>query len=169
MPDREAGILADEMLDAFNAWLVSNNHNRWAKETFGPRFGGHVVTTGHGVEQRRTRVLTGLSRWPASTVPFPAGSGITPRALKAIEYVWRGVRFRTAADRPEPGDDDQQDIDRTDCTDPLQTFPTRSDMGNLQTPRDSQHSQYVQDQQGIDCDDCGQLAKYGAHMRCYRH
>ena len=31
-------ILATELLEAVNAWLASNRHREWPKETFGPRF-----------------------------------------------------------------------------------------------------------------------------------
>ena len=53
--DREACILTAETLDEFNAWLESNGHKEWSRETFGPRFIQHNETSGHGVTEWRPR------------------------------------------------------------------------------------------------------------------
>lgn len=96
-PDRDACILANEMLDAFNDWLKENGHNRWSRELFAPRFASHYETTKHGVESRRTRDLKGISRW------FGA-SWDAPGAVPEQATVWLGVRFRTASDQQECDD-----------------------------------------------------------------
>jgi len=91
-------ILADEMLDAFNAWITGNGHNPWPRETFAPRFEQHHETTAHGVESRRTKALSRVSRW-AGEAPW--------RPLKPVPRqatVWLGVRFRTADEQEESGE-----------------------------------------------------------------
>jgi P4 family phage/plasmid primase-like protien len=86
--DRDACILATEMLDEFNSWLRSNGHNEWSKELFGPRFTQHADTIRHGVEAKQTTQLGGLSRRVTAFSPVPA----RPR-------VYLGVRFKTASDK----------------------------------------------------------------------
>ncbi|HZN75692.1 MAG TPA: phage/plasmid primase, P4 family [Micromonosporaceae bacterium] len=90
--DRDSCVLATEMLDAFNDWLKENGHNRWSRELFAPRFGPHMETTRHGVELRRERNLSGVSRWSGSDW------GVLG-ALPSRAWVWRGVRFQTASDQ----------------------------------------------------------------------
>jgi putative DNA primase/helicase len=90
--DRSACIPATDMLDAFNAWLADNGHNRWSRESFAPRFATHTETTRHGVESRREQRPEGVSRWAPAAYALPA------KPLPDKVWVWRGVRFRTAAD-----------------------------------------------------------------------
>jgi P4 family phage/plasmid primase-like protien len=86
--DRDACIITTEMLDEFNRWLKSNGHNEWSKELFGPRFVQHSETVRHGVADKRTTQLGGLSR------PVTAFSLVPPRPT-----VYRGVRFQSASDK----------------------------------------------------------------------
>ena len=86
-PDR--CILTTELFDAFNAWLNSNSHNLWSKETFGPRFEQHGETVKHAVAKVQTRKLRGLDRYTRAMDPEP------PRVAR----VYQGVRFQTDADR----------------------------------------------------------------------
>ena len=92
-PDPDACILADEMLDAFNAWLAEGGHAAWSRETFAPRFAQHHETTLHGVESRRTAALSGVSRW-AGRDGWQAQKPLPGKAT-----VWMRVRFRTADDQ----------------------------------------------------------------------
>lgn len=114
-------ITTADMLEAFNAWLTGNGHKPWSKELFHPRFRSHSETTKHGVEKKRPKSLTGLSR----SVPdgFPASSPVRPE-------VYIGVRFRTADD-PLPDDEgaDEQaehDGDRGDRPD-TKLFESRAE------------------------------------------
>jgi putative DNA primase/helicase len=92
--DRDACILADEMLGAFNEWIKGNGHNQWSRESFAPRFESHMETTKYGVESRRMRNPKGVSRWSANVFePL--------RAIPEKVWVWRGVRFRTTSDQDE--------------------------------------------------------------------
>ena len=94
-PDPDTCILADEMLDAFNAWLAEGGHSAWSRETFAPRFAQHHETTLHGVESRRTAALSGVSRWTGRD-GWQAAKPLPNQAT-----VWMRVRFRTADDQPE--------------------------------------------------------------------
>jgi hypothetical protein len=57
-------ILSTELLQVFNAWLATNGHLPWSKETFGPRFKQHDETTKHGVRLAKISKLESLSRPP---------------------------------------------------------------------------------------------------------
>lgn len=93
VPDPTAAVWAPELLEHFNAWLRENGHSPWAKETFGPRFESHEVTTRHGVVRQRTRNLSGIVRRSAA-LRWSVGE----RELPKQPEVWRGVRFRLPAD-----------------------------------------------------------------------
>lgn len=95
--ERDACVLARELLDAFNDWLRENGHNRWSKELFAPRFETHGETSRHGVESRKTRDFIGVSRWNGVEKD---GFG-APSPLPAQAWAWLGVRFRTDADQEE--------------------------------------------------------------------
>jgi putative DNA primase/helicase len=86
-------IWAVDLIADFNRWLESNGHHPWPKETFQPRFSGHEETTRGGVEMRRVRRVTGLSR----------PSVVTAQAIPAQPAVYGGVRFRTALDDADLG------------------------------------------------------------------
>lgn len=119
--DPDACVIAEEMLGAFNEWLDDNGHRRWAKETFTPRFAQHDTTVNRGVEQRRTAMLRGVSRWS------PAGLN-APRSLKSQETVWLGVRFKTASDQEESdtvAEVADQNVNPTDSS-RVENLPSRS-------------------------------------------
>jgi putative DNA primase/helicase len=88
--DLYACILTTEMLEAFNHWLLINNHHPWPKETFGPRFEQHAETMRHGVTVARTLQPKGLSRYALFA---SAGSPVPARPR-----VYQGVRFRNVSD-----------------------------------------------------------------------
>jgi putative DNA primase/helicase len=88
--DLYACILTTEMLEAFNHWLLINNHNPWPKETFGPRFEQHAETIRHGVTVARTPQPKWLSRY---ALLASAGSPVPARPR-----VYQGVRFRNVSD-----------------------------------------------------------------------
>ena len=90
--DPSSKILCTDMLEDFNRWLKGNGHHEWAAETFGPKFAAHAETLRHNVEFGRKRDLTGLSR-PTSLFGFGLIAPPTGR-----QRLWRGVRYRTAAD-----------------------------------------------------------------------
>jgi putative DNA primase/helicase len=96
VPDREACIVATELLAAFNDWLKDNGHQAWSKETFGPRFEQHSETTRNRVCRRRTAALAGVSRYLGSTWS-------SPPELPKQAHVWQGLRFRAADDVECPG------------------------------------------------------------------
>jgi putative DNA primase/helicase len=84
--DRNVGIISTDMLEAFNAWLRSNGHNEWSRETFGPRFSQHVETLRHRVAEARPRQLPLLDRYGWE------------RSLPQRPVIYLGVRFRNAYD-----------------------------------------------------------------------
>jgi phage/plasmid-associated DNA primase len=84
--DQEACVFTTELFQSFCSWLNANGHHAWSKESFHPRFKGHEETARHGVQERRTTRLQGLSR-PLTAEQRPAPS-------QPCVYV--GVRFRTA-------------------------------------------------------------------------
>lgn len=94
--DEQACVLSTDMLAMFNAWMFTNGHNKWAKETFAPKFGQHSETARHGVELRREKNPKGLVRPDPFDGPFSTGD-----AMPAQPWVWRGVRPITAADLQE--------------------------------------------------------------------
>lgn len=93
--DPNACILADEMLAAFNDWLIESGHKQWSRELFAPRFGTHEETQKRGVESRRTVQLGGVSRW----VQF---ASMPMKPLPKQATAWTGVRFRTPTEQGEP-------------------------------------------------------------------
>ena len=103
--DHDSCVLADELLDDFNAWLAENGHRSWARETFIPRFAEHSETRRAAVEPARPRATsvastTGVASTERSVPGLwrRAAPGLPLRPLPARPYVWRGVRWRTEAD-----------------------------------------------------------------------
>jgi hypothetical protein len=82
-------ILSTELLQVFNAWLATNGHLPWSKETFGPRFKQHDETTKHGVRLAKISKLESLSR-----PPWPLAVSEVPRRPDA----YLGVRFRSVTE-----------------------------------------------------------------------
>lgn len=95
VPDPKACVVAAELLQDFNDWLAANEHKKWSRETFAPKFGGHAETTRHGVEHRRMLNPEGLVRHPRSQWEPPLVH------VSARVWVWLGVRYRTASDQDE--------------------------------------------------------------------
>lgn len=89
--DDDHCILATELLEEFNRWLAANGHEKWSKETFGPRFAQHTETSKHRVTKVRPRQLPSVSRPPLM--------GLAP--IPTRPEVWQGVRFQTPADKEE--------------------------------------------------------------------
>jgi hypothetical protein len=108
-------ILTTELLEAVNAWLASNGHREWPKETFGPRFEQHEVTTQHRVVRARPRKLPIVSRRGSR-----ASAG-----LPARPEVYLGVRFQTADDKEkyESGQSGQTSSETFPYTRKSESFP----------------------------------------------
>ena len=60
--DTTSHVMASDLLADFNAWITSNGHHSWSKETFAARFGSHDEVSKHNVVKKHTRVSPGLSR-----------------------------------------------------------------------------------------------------------
>jgi phage/plasmid-associated DNA primase len=109
IPDRDACVLADELLGDFNRWMEGNGHKQWSKETFAPKFGGHSETARHTPRARSPRTTPpkhkrpqpGRSRQPRqSWQPRPPGrpTGFMPgaSALRPLHTTCRSRRRRPA-------------------------------------------------------------------------
>jgi P4 family phage/plasmid primase-like protien len=91
----EMCIQSTEMVEVFNQWLTNSGHNKWAKETFAPRFEQHEETARNRVTRLRTAKLNGLDRrsgWGA----------FNQRPSKVTVYM--GVRWQTASDKERDSD-----------------------------------------------------------------
>jgi putative DNA primase/helicase len=88
VPDEEHAIIKDELLAAFNRWLIENGHRGWSKETFHPRFAQHSETASHRVVEMRPRKVPTLSRSPGHFLD----------QVPKLPRVYVGVRFRTEKD-----------------------------------------------------------------------
>jgi putative DNA primase/helicase len=99
IPDRDACVLAAELLEDFNDWLKANGHERWSKETFKSKFETHTETLRHRVEQRRERAPDRVMRRPILVGQYEAEQRARP--IQTQERVWRGVRWRTDSDQQE--------------------------------------------------------------------
>jgi len=88
--DPDAMVSCAELLEHFNDWLKGNGHHQLAVETFMPKFAGHNETRRNNVERTRIRGRKGLSRPPHTYAFGPIASG--------PQWMWSGVRYRTAAD-----------------------------------------------------------------------
>lgn len=97
-PDPASAILTTDLLDVFNAWLSSNGHRAWPKETFSPRFGEHTETKRHRVTRKRTRNPGVIERPPRTGLRWLVRDG-EERPIPKIPEVWVGVRFRIDDDR----------------------------------------------------------------------
>lgn len=89
--DEGSCIATVHMLEAFNDWLVENGHNKWAKETFGPRFAGHIMTRRGDLLRKRIRDLSGLDKYRA---PSDNQWESKQKDLPVQPEVWLGVRFK---------------------------------------------------------------------------
>jgi putative DNA primase/helicase len=87
--DPDYCILATELLEEFNHWLERNGHQKWAKETFGPRFEQHETTIRHRVTRRKPRNLPTISRGRQGPFTDPPSR----------PWAFLGVRFQTDADK----------------------------------------------------------------------
>ena len=92
-PDPASAVLSSELHEVFNAWLKSNSHGAWSKETFGPRFAEHMETKRNRVSRKRTRDLGPIVRPPTEGLRWLAESGPERKIPKQPE-VWTGLRYR---------------------------------------------------------------------------
>jgi P4 family phage/plasmid primase-like protien len=97
-PDVASAVLTSELHEVFNAWLRTNGHGAWSKETFGPRFGEHSETKRHHIRRKRTRDLGPIVRPPAREARWLVADG-PERALPKQPEVWLGLRYRMDEDR----------------------------------------------------------------------
>lgn len=78
--DPESFILANELLEVFNAWLVSRGSSKWSSNTLSTRLSGHQSF--RKVARVQTRSLDGLSRHQDGFEELP----VRP-------WVWKGLRW----------------------------------------------------------------------------
>ena len=125
--DQDASVLTTDLLQAFNAWMEANGHNKWSKELFGSRFGSHAETARHNVEARRPRNRHKLN--------ITRPSGVTAlEELPERPYVWVGVRFRRL---DEIGDDSEKSGESwSKRSDPIQTSTRDGDQDEAPTGSD---------------------------------
>lgn len=96
VPAADSHVMSQELLEDFNTWLRTHNHQKWSDKTFYSRFASHDETAKHRVEKRQVRLDASLSRPP---VDESWGSVHAPTPMRYA--AWLGVRFRTAADDEE--------------------------------------------------------------------
>ncbi|MFG2330169.1 phage/plasmid primase, P4 family [Streptomyces sp. NPDC048604] len=96
VPAPDNHVMSQDLLDDFNTWLRTHNHQKWSDKTFYSRFASHDETTKHRVEKRQVRLDPSLSRPPIGEA-WDEPHRPTPMRYAA----WLGVRFRTAADDEE--------------------------------------------------------------------
>lgn len=89
--DAEACVLAAELLEDLNGWLVQHGNQPWSDKLLSARLGGHEEVTRHNVDKVNPRSPRGLVRRSAGH-----SEAVTGRPL-----VWRGLRWRTDADDDE--------------------------------------------------------------------
>jgi P4 family phage/plasmid primase-like protien len=94
--DPASHVLSMELLDDFNDWLKARRHPAWSDKTFISRLDGHEDVRDHGVELKKMRAQSGLSRPPLRTSIW--GMEPQPSATAATYRAWKGLRFRTTAD-----------------------------------------------------------------------
>ncbi|MFK0217761.1 phage/plasmid primase, P4 family [Streptomyces vinaceus] len=102
VPSVDHHVMSQELLDDFNGWLRSHNHQKWSDKTFTSRFGSHDETARHRVEKGQHRLDASLSRPPVSDA-----WGEPPRGTPMRYAAWLGLRFRTAADDQVDGNEGQ--------------------------------------------------------------
>jgi P4 family phage/plasmid primase-like protien len=89
--DRDAHVMATELLGDFNDWLRAHGHREWSDKILVSRFAGHDQFSTL-IEKKKVRQRAGLSR------PAVAWSGIAHSHPPATYPAWLGVRFRRADD-----------------------------------------------------------------------
>jgi P4 family phage/plasmid primase-like protien len=80
-------VLATDLLDAFNQWMVSRGHKAWSNELFNTRFGGHQIAEQNNVEYRRARPET-------VTQVRSHRPGVSRSVTPGRPWVWFCVKFR---------------------------------------------------------------------------
>ncbi len=93
VPDASAIVLAAEVTEVFNEWLVAGGHNPWAKETFRPRFAEHAETKRHRAAFKRKARLASMAGHVDRKPSLPGAFG-PAKALPAQADAWSGFRFR---------------------------------------------------------------------------
>lgn len=99
--DPASHVLSMELLDDFNEWLKARRHPAWSDKTFISRLDGHEDVRDHGVELKKMRASSGLSRAPLRASIW--GTDQQPAATASTYRAWRGLRFRTATDEVDLG------------------------------------------------------------------
>jgi P4 family phage/plasmid primase-like protien len=84
----ESHVMASDLLTVLNSWLTEREHHKWSDKLLANRFGDHVDVTSNGVEKRKVRRQSGLSR------PNNAWLQQAPNYYAA----WFGIRFRQDRD-----------------------------------------------------------------------
>ncbi len=102
--DPAASVLTTEVFADFTSWQTANGMAHWSETLFVERFGSHNEVTSRDVTKARTTAVSTVSR-PSDQLDNAALQG---RVLR----VWRGVRFRPAADRGEAVTCENASLDR---------------------------------------------------------
>jgi hypothetical protein len=96
--DWSSHILARELHDVFNKYLVDKGHREWTDRTFVSRFGSHDECARNSVERKKIRAREGRS-----TLGGPGPTG--------VNYVaWLGIRFQDPDEKDEVNDDEPEGV-----------------------------------------------------------
>jgi P4 family phage/plasmid primase-like protien len=93
--DPRAHVMATELFEAFDRWMVEQKNTSWSMKLFKARFEGHQLLVQNGVAVKKVKYNAGLSRWNGDL------------SHPAVYSAWTGIRFN----RPE---DDASSLDDLD-------------------------------------------------------
>jgi putative DNA primase/helicase len=99
-------VMARDLLDDLNQWLLARGHHGWSDKTLTTRFGDHEEIGRHHVEKRKKKKDENLSRPKLSDWATKYGDAELAPA-PASYSAWLGIRFVTAEDLdddPDPGE-----------------------------------------------------------------
>jgi P4 family phage/plasmid primase-like protien len=103
--DPQSQVVATELFEDFNAWLLANGHRPWSDQSFSARFAQHGEAIANEVSKKRSRrsPAVRLSRRPRARF---GDTGATPGSAVPKQFTaWVGIRFQTPEDMDS--DDDQ--------------------------------------------------------------
>lgn len=95
--DPTAIVLASDLTDVFNEWMLAGGHNAWSKETFRPRFKEHSETKRNRVTLKRKARLSAVAAH-VHRKPSPVGGFGPGKPFPGQADAWFGFRFRLAED-----------------------------------------------------------------------
>lgn len=86
--DHRSHVMAAELLEHFNEWLVRHGHHPWSDKLLASRFAEHHEMSRQGVIKKKVKASNAVSRSPQS---YPLDRVPPPPSYAA----WVGVRFDT--------------------------------------------------------------------------